>query len=663
MSLTAEQVLEKTQQNGSFDKLRKELFEAFISSERCKAFEKNVNVLLQTISEDPEMRWTKDKAKFLERQLLEHFERNRELERIDKDARNFWLVPERRNRLNNCITQGIEELCDSGTSTEDRIKRRKVVTRSLELDPPRLPPRGSRGASRGHNYYRRGDSVAAFLATTDALCQTSQYICLLMEVSACDALKGSYTVEDLDKTGTDEQHTWVVYWDQILAIKRPYEQVYRPGDQVYALFRDDYGGDAAVSTEFFPGRVEQVSQMVLAIQFDTGEICHVYYDEVFAAGRVGFMRQMSDERRKLNKADAMVEVNGRFLPSFTGFWPETAQPALGKHGHKVRYREPPHLLIEHKPRTAVHKWEQSTTRAITPSARESRSAVYHETVDANGSDMELDSTGESPLASSRGTIYKKPADLKPITIPQVPSETVGSALSARLSSTSIQEYTSSRRVSQTDLQRTNDVETVQSQRTAERKSTTETVPVSTSSEDGEIEAGEEGEVHDPSLPAVTPMESTKSRDMSPSMRRPSMSRSSVRYGERESRWDRRTPPYRERRRSYSRRSGYPRDDSRTRDRSTSVRRHNSRYHLSGYPDDYRSRINTHSRSRSPARPMIREMGPSSHVTSHVATSLQPTPFGAQSSTESGPWSPSYGRYTSPRRTPPLHGTTHYRDYR
>ncbi|KAJ2609839.1 hypothetical protein H4S08_003884 [Coemansia sp. RSA 1365] len=610
-----------------------------------------------------EMRWTKDKAKFLEKQLLEHFERSRELERIDKDARNFWLVPERRTRLNTCITQAIDELCGSGTLTEDRIKHNKVVTRSLELDPPRLPPRGSRGASRGHNYYRRGDSVAAFIATTDALCQTSQYICLLTEVSACDALKGSYTVEDLDRTGTDEQHTWVVYWDQILAIKRPYEQVYRPGDQVYALFRDDYGADAAVSTEFFPGRVEQVSQMVLAIQFDAGEMCHVYYDEVFAAGRVGFMRQMSDERRKLNKADAMVEVNGRFLPSFTGFWPETAQPALGKYGHKVRYRQPPHLLIEHKPRTAVHKWDQSTTRAVAPPARESRSVNDHETVDANGSDMELDSSGESPLMSSRGIFDKKLADMKPITIPQVPSEIVGSALSTRLSSTSIQEYASSRRVSQTDLQRTNGADTTQSHRTEERKPTTENAPVSTSSEDGEIEAGEEGEVHDLSFSAVTPMESAKPRDMSPSMRRSSMSRNAVRYGERESRWDRRTPPYRERRRSQSRRSAYPYDDSRTRDRSTSLRRHDNIYHSSRYPDDYRSQINTHSRSRSPIRPMLHEMGPSLNATSHVATPFQPIPFGVQPSAESGPWPPPYGRYSSPRRSPPHHGNTHYRDHR
>ncbi|KAJ2807767.1 hypothetical protein H4R20_001145 [Coemansia guatemalensis] len=670
MSLTAEQVLEKTQQNGTFDKMRKEVFDSFVASERGKAFEKTINGLLQTISEDPEMRWSKDKAKFLEKQLLEHFGRNRDMERIERDARNFWLVPERRDRLKTCISQAIDELRDSSALNEHKKQHRQVATRSLELDPPRLPPRGTRGAGRSHNFYRRGDSVAAFLSTTDVLSHTPPYICLLVDITACDAPRGMYTVEDLDKTGADLQHTWVVYWDQILAIKRPYEQVYRPGDQVYALFRDDYGTDAAVSTEFFPGRIEQVSQMVLAIRFDTGEICHVYYDEVFAAGRVGFMRQMSEERRKQNTADAMVEVNGRFLPSFTGFWPETAQPALGKHGHKVRYRQPPHILVEHRPRAAVQTWEQNTTRAITPTAREARGIGYHDAVEAQSSDMELDSSGGSPPSPSRSAIDRKPADLQPAATPKVLSESIEPALATRPSSSSIHERAPSRKASHADLQRPADGASAHNQGAAERKPNTDHAPESPSSEDGEIGAGEEeGELQDSSYPPVTPKESARARDMSPSIRRSSLTRSTARHGGRESRWDRRTPPYRDRGKSQGRRPGYSRDRSRSsrpRDRSPSVRRYDSRYRSSRHTDDYRSRINAHSRSRSPIRQMAHEMGPSHLLaTPHMAVPFQPFAI-QQPPVDSGAWpppQPPYGRYSPPRRTPPHHGSTHYRDHR
>ncbi|KAJ2082788.1 hypothetical protein H4R24_001312 [Coemansia sp. RSA 988] len=667
MSLTAEQVLEKTQQNGTFYKLRKEVTNSFIASERGKAFEKNVNGTLQTISEDPEMRWSKDKAKFLEKQLLEHFGRNRDMERIERDVRNFWLAPERRDRLKANISQAIDELCGPSASNEHKRQHRQVATRSLELDPPRLPPRGTRGAGRGHNFYRRGDSVAAFLSTTDILQHTPPYICLLVDITACDAPKGMYTVEDLDKAGADAQHTWVVYWDQILAIKRPYEQVYRPGDQIYALFRDDYGTDAAISTEFFPGRIEQVSEMVLAVRFDTGEICHVYYDEVFAAGRVGFMRQMSEERRKINASDAMVEVNGRFIPSFTGFWPETAQPALGKHGHKVRYRQPPHILVEHRPKTAVHTRERTTAHATTPSTREGRASEYYEVAETRSSDMELDSADGLPSSPARSVVDRRPVDLKPIVAPEAPSTAMEPMLSTRPSSSYIREYSSSRQTSQADLQQLTDVASARSQASAtEEKPTISTVPASPSSEDGEIEAGEEeGEVHDSSYPAITPIESTKARDVSPSIRRPSLNRSAARYGERESRWDRRTPPYRERGNSQNRRSGYSRDrsrSSRTRDRSPSVRRYDSRYRSSRYPEDYRSRINANSRSRSPTRPIMHVMG-SSHLlaTPHGAVPFQP--FSAPQAVDSGAWPPPYGSYSPSRRSPPHHGSTHYRDHR
>ncbi|KAJ2743401.1 hypothetical protein GGI20_003763 [Coemansia sp. BCRC 34301] len=218
----------------------------------------------------------------------------------------------------------------------------------VEVDPPRVVSSGART----HNYYRRGDAVVAFVSLDNAMCERQPaYICVAAEVTACDAKRNMYTVRDPDAPSSEAaQNTWVVYWDQLLAIKRPYEVKYHVADQVYALFREDGSGDTAVSTEFFPGHVLSVGQLSLAVQFDSGALAHVYYDEVFAAGRVGFLRTHSAERRRLGAADSMVESSqGKFIPSFTGFWPNEAEPQLGKHGRKVRYRQKPPILVSQAP--------------------------------------------------------------------------------------------------------------------------------------------------------------------------------------------------------------------------------------------------------------------------------------------------------------------------
>ncbi|KAJ2860633.1 hypothetical protein FB639_005608 [Coemansia asiatica] len=170
----------------------------------------------------------------------------------------------------------------------------------------------------------------------------------MAEIIACDSEHNAYTISDMDAQ-EGIQGTWVAHWDQLIAIKKSYEYVYKVGEQVYALYRDDSSTHTQVTTEFFPGRVEHVGPVSLAIRFDTGELGHVYYDEAFAAGRIGFLRRYSEERRKADAHDAMVEFQGKTIPSFTGFWPQVARPGLGKHGRKVRYRQMPPLLAPCEP--------------------------------------------------------------------------------------------------------------------------------------------------------------------------------------------------------------------------------------------------------------------------------------------------------------------------
>ncbi|KAJ2715568.1 hypothetical protein H4R19_001133 [Coemansia spiralis] len=349
MLVTAAQIVERTQQNGAYAAVLKGLLAAFDASEQGAAFDAEVLALLQRVSEDPEAQRFRDKTAYYERRVLEHFQRAGTVERLETEARNFLLAPTARAAQQRAVAQAVDEIRAAGGPTSRT--RPGTVSRPLEVDPP---SHGSRGGGRSHSYYRRGDSVAALVSVAEPLRQDPDYACLGVEIAACDAARGMYTVRDPD-VPSGARDSWVVSWDQILAIKRPYEHVYRAGDQVYALFRDDYAADTAVSTEYYPGRVEQVASMSLAVRFDTGEVGHVYYDEVFAAGRVGFLRHMSDERRRHNGPGAMVQVGGRMVPSFTGFWPGSAHPTLGNRGRRVRYRPTPPILVEHPPHSAVRQ--------------------------------------------------------------------------------------------------------------------------------------------------------------------------------------------------------------------------------------------------------------------------------------------------------------------
>ncbi|KAJ2448027.1 hypothetical protein EV183_005626 [Coemansia sp. RSA 2336] len=392
MLLNAEQVLARIKQSGEFNAMRDEMLAAFTASEQGRAFDSTIRALLQRLSEDNDSARVSDKAAYFERRLVEQLSRNGRMERMERDARNYWFHKDKQAALNSAVQRAIGEARKEGESASTT---KSIVSRPLEIDPPRL---SSQGSSRSHNFYRRRDAVAAFVTLSNSLCtKAPQYICLALEIDACDSVKNMYTVYDTDAPASG-QNRWSVYWDQLLAIKRPYEQVYRIGDQVYALFRDDYGTDTAVSTEFFPGRVEEVSKASLAVRFDTGDMCHVYYDEVFAAGRVGFMRQMSEERRRSGGADAMVEVGGRVIPSFTGFWPDAAQPALGKYGRKVRYRPMPPILVEHTP-CNLPVWKQQPEAAPSPAQ--------------HSSDMDIDSSVGSPSPS-------KAVEAKPVAKPLVP---------------------------------------------------------------------------------------------------------------------------------------------------------------------------------------------------------------------------------------------------
>ncbi|KAJ2598564.1 hypothetical protein GGF39_002601 [Coemansia sp. RSA 1721] len=352
--VSAEQVLNSLKKNGTYDAMRQELQSAFVGSERGRDFEAKIKEIMRNVSEGRVYFRSTDKKQLLESRIAEQLAQTGLLERMGTDARNFWLVAERQITLKQRIAQAIGEATQSSEHVED------VATRPLEIDPPRIPSQGSNQPPRTHSFYRRGDSVAAFVALSDPLCTgETQYMCIMAEIIACDSERNAYTISDLDaREGI--QGTWVAHWDQLITIKRPYEYVYKLGEQVYALYRDDSSTHTQVTTEFFPGRVEHIGPVSLAIRFDTGELGHVYYDEAFAAGRIGFLRRYSEERRRTDAHDAMVEFQGKIIPSFTGFWPSVARPALGKHDRKVRYRQMPPLLCASEPPVKAGSARQSS---------------------------------------------------------------------------------------------------------------------------------------------------------------------------------------------------------------------------------------------------------------------------------------------------------------
>ncbi|KAJ1949232.1 hypothetical protein EC988_004853, partial [Linderina pennispora] len=335
--VTPEQVLARFKQDGSFDTLRHALLSSFQDSKGGAKFDALVNSALHNLAaEFP--RHTPDRTATLEQRLGEQLARQGRLDQLERAARNHLMSPQTRKDLLSGIRSAINGAMEAGAG---------AVSRPLEVEGPRGMMAGGRLG--GHSFYRRGDLVAAFVPTTDPLLTAPQYACIQAEIVACDAPKNMYTVRDTSAL-PHVQDTWAVYWDQMLMIKKAMEQSYRIGDQVYALFRDDLHPDTAVSTEFFPGRIVHVGMTSLAVEFRDHIIGHVYYDEVFAAGRVGFLRRQSDKRRRADAPDAMVEVHGRVIPSFIGFWPSEEAPALGKRDRNVKYRPLPPLLIQpHRP--------------------------------------------------------------------------------------------------------------------------------------------------------------------------------------------------------------------------------------------------------------------------------------------------------------------------
>ncbi|KAJ2008122.1 hypothetical protein H4R26_000397 [Coemansia thaxteri] len=398
--VSAEQILLKIKQNGTYDAMRQEMLTSFMASERCQDFEGKVTEVLERVFQDDDTMSVAELTRYLERRVLSNLERHGVLEQLEKDARNFWVQRERRAEAKQNITRAIDDVkaaAERGSVTE--------AAALLDIDPPRAQSHGNGSDSRSHHHYRRGDAVAAFVSLDDVLCERkARYVCLAVEVMACDAERSMYTVWDSEALG-DAQDTWVVYWDQIMSIKRPYECTYHEGDQVYALYRDDGATDTAVSTEFFPGRVERVGPMSLAIRYDGGGgLAHVYYDEVFAAGRVGFLRQLSRERRDCQAADAMTELGGRMVPSFTGFWPEEAAPELGKHSRRVRYRQLPPVLVSRAPPSEVGvQPDESQQRIENGERRNSIGSSRHcSDMDTGSSSASIPCTPEMPSAPPNG---------------------------------------------------------------------------------------------------------------------------------------------------------------------------------------------------------------------------------------------------------------------
>ncbi|KAJ1860552.1 hypothetical protein LPJ73_001330 [Coemansia sp. RSA 2703] len=340
--VSAEQLLQHLKSNGTYDAMRQEMQSLFTQGVRGKEFSQQALEILQSAaSERGYSRLpASERPQYLSQRLLARLEAQGLLERLDTEARNFWLQPPRLAHMRRKISQAAKE----AHGAEHPIARSS--SRALEIDPPRITSSG-----RTHNYYRRGETVAAFVALGDPLCTHASYVCLAAEILACDAARNAYTILDPD-AATEGQDTWAVHWDQIIVNKRAHEYAYREGEQVYAMYRDDSAqGEAAmrVTTEYYPGKVARVGAVSVAVRFDSGELAHVYYDEVFAAGKIGFLRKCSEQRRRKESAPG-VDNAGRQIPSFTGFWPDVESPRLGKHGRRVRYRQPPPMLMPYEPR-------------------------------------------------------------------------------------------------------------------------------------------------------------------------------------------------------------------------------------------------------------------------------------------------------------------------
>ncbi|KAJ2195491.1 hypothetical protein IW144_003428 [Coemansia sp. RSA 522] len=557
MHLTANQVLARIKNAGTFDTMRTDMLAEFVSSPQGQTFDKTVRALMQRMSEDSDMSRASDKHAYIERRLIEQLKHNGRMERMERDARNHWLSVPQYHKIGDAIERAIAQPRDA---TEHKV-------RALHVDPPRMQSRGSRS----HNYYRRGDVVAAFVPLENSLCRTGGYICLQLEIDACDAVRNMYTVRDVD-CARNGQTKWAVYWDQILAIKRPYEQVYRRGDQVYSVYRDDYG-ESKVSSEYFPARVDTVGRDSLAVVYDAGGMAHVHYDEVFAAGRVGFMRQMSETRKRSGREDAVVEVGGRFVPSFTGFWPDTARPEVNKYGRVARTRAKPEMLVEHGSRETRREVEVMNEREDSPGQ--------------HSEDMEIDSsaTSPSPLRVEHVAIAVPVAQ---VAVKSTPVEQVEAPPRPTIQTNAPPQLIIQTNAPPRPMVHTRPI----AQTEAPTKPTAK--PLSPE-EDGEIDMGgnEDGEL----------------KERTPEMRDRVMRRSPSRSS---SRWQR-SPRYE---RQMSRSRSRSRWSSRSRDRSRSSRFDRScdysrRY--AGRHDEYRPQYRPRSRSRSVSRGRARHaMSPPFH---------------------------------------------------
>lgn len=322
--LSPEQVLANIKQSGVYDQMRQEMLDSFLSSSNGHYFDNMVNKLLSKMPN----------SESLEKQLSSSLDTTGVWQQLERDASNFWLTQQKHTTLEQALRNAIS----SGNTPANCSSS----SGPLGIDPPT-------DRARVRKYYKRGDTVVAFVPLEDSLCERHpQYVCISTEVTACNAENNTYTVKDLDG-GNGQQTMWVVSWDQLLSIRRPYEYKYNLDEQVYALYRQGAATDMAVSTEFFPGRVEHVGRISLAIRYDSGYLGHVFYDEAFPAGKVGFLRQKSiGRRRKLgdNEKTMVDAVSGRLIPSFTGFWSSQERLGLAKHGRKCRYREMPPLLVD-----------------------------------------------------------------------------------------------------------------------------------------------------------------------------------------------------------------------------------------------------------------------------------------------------------------------------
>ncbi|KAJ2867533.1 hypothetical protein FB639_004934, partial [Coemansia asiatica] len=165
--VSAEQVLHTLKKNGTYDAMRQELQSAFANSERGREFEARLKEIMKSVAEERAYLRSSDKKQLLERRIAEQLEQSGLLDRMGTEARNFWLVAERQRTLSQRLKQAAEEAAQSSEHVED------VALRPLEIDPPRIPAHGSGHPPRTHSFYRRGDTVAAFAALSDPLCNES----------------------------------------------------------------------------------------------------------------------------------------------------------------------------------------------------------------------------------------------------------------------------------------------------------------------------------------------------------------------------------------------------------------------------------------------------------------------------------------------------------